>query len=428
MLNKIIQVDIITFLLLCGCQHNMSHENENNRIDIGANIDNLSDNKLSQFANEIKYIPLQSKDYIYFSSGCNFDFQDSVILIYNLNICLLYNYKGELISAIGKKGRGPGEYLFCIHAEFSDHGSIYIQSDLHDLSEYSYEGNFIRKYPDIFQISETSDDGYRNWISVHDSLFFVPVPNYSGQQSNKAQIINTKGDIRFSWKNHEIFDRKVPGHSFELESYSYSFKDKIHFRQYFSDTLFIISEEDSLIPKYIFDLEGYKMPLSIRAGGFGGAEYWNYVFIQDVYETDDVLLINCFFGNHFPARRLTPLETPLGGESWFTTTEMLGVFRKGSGKFNFCRPESTDNPLNTTGIINDIDNGPRFFPQKMVNDSVMVMAIEAKDLLEHISSDDFIKATAKEPASRKKLEDLASEVNPLDNPILMFVTFKNKRD
>ena len=170
------------------------------------------------------------------------------------------------------------------------------------------------------------------------------------------------------------------------------------------------------------------MPLSIRAGGFGGAEYWNYVFIQDVFETDDVLLINCIFRNHFPARRLTPLETPVGGESWFTTTEMLGVFLKGSGKFNFCRPENTDNRLNTTGIINDIDNGPRFFPQKMVNDSVMVMAIEPKYLLEHIASDDFIKATAKEPASRKKLEALASEVNPLDNPILMFVTFKNKRD
>lgn len=425
--NKIIKLYIILFFLLCGCQHNKSHENENNRIEIGTNIDNLSDIKLSQFANGIKYIPLQSKDNIYFSSGCDFDFQDSVILIYKLYSCLLYNYQGELISVIGNKGNGPGEYLFCIKAGFSDHGSIYIQSTLHDLSEYDFEGNFVRKYSGIFKISETSDDGYRNWISVHDSLFFVPVPNSSGQQTNKALIINTKGDILFHWKNYEIFNRGGPGSSFEQKSYLYKFKDKIHFRQYFSDTLFQINEDGSLIPKYIIDLEEYKMPLPVRTGGFGGAEYWNYIFIEDIFETDDILLVKCFFGNRFPAKRLTPLETP-GGKSWYTTTNMLGLFQKNSGEFNFCKPENTDNRLNTTGFINDIDNGPRFFPQKMVNDSVMVMAIEAKYLLEHISSDDFIKATAKEPSSRKKLEDLASEVNPLDNPILMFVTFKNKRE
>jgi len=65
---------------------------------------------------------------------------------------------------------------------------------------------------------------------------------------------------------------------------------------------------------------------------------------------------------------------------------MLGLFQKNSGEFNFCKPETTDNPLNTTGIINDIDCGPKFFPQKMLNDSVMVMAIEANDLLDHIAT------------------------------------------
>lgn len=416
---------IILSLLFCGCNQELSREGKSNRIDIGANIDNLEENKLSQFTDEISYVPLQSRDYISFSASCNFDFLDSLILIYNLNICLLYNSDGDLISIIGRKGNGPGEYLFCIKAGFSDHRSVYVQSTLHDLSEYDFEGNFIRKYPGIFRISELNDDGYRNWINIYDSLFFVPVPNCGGKEWNKAIVINKTGEIIYSWKNFDVFKRTNPYSTTEHKSYLYSFKGRIHFRQHFNDTLFRIHEGGSLIPAYILDPGGYKMPLSVRAGRFGGAELWNYISVEDVFETNDILLIKCFFGNRFPARRLTPMKTP-AGESWYTTTVMLGLLQKSSGEFSFFKPESTDNPLNTTGIINDIDCGPRFFPQKMVNDSVMVMAVEAKDLKDHIASDDFRKARAGNPAGKERLEDLVSGINPLDNPVLMFVTFRRK--
>jgi len=425
MTYRFIKPVIILSLLFCGCNHRQSGEEKSILIDIGANIDNLAEYKLSQFADEISYVPLQSKDYISFSSYSNFDFRDSLILIYNLNTCLLYNNNGKLISIIGRKGNGPGEYLFCIKAGFSDHQSIYVQGALRDLSEYDFKGNFIRKYSDIFRISGNNDDGYRNWANVFDSLFIVPVPNSSGKEPNKAIVINKMGHILFAWKNYDIFNRNGPGSIFERKSYMYSYNGKMHFKQYFNDTLFTISEEDSLIPKYAFNLGEYKMPLSVRAERLGGSELWNYISVEDIFETDDILLIKCFFGNRFPARQLTPKETP-GGESWYTTTYMLGLFQKDSGEFSYFKPESTDNKLNTTGIFNDIDCGPRFFPQKMVNDSVMVMAVEAMDLKDHVAGDDFRKARARNPAGRKKLEDIASGINPLDNPVLMFVTFKSK--
>jgi hypothetical protein len=424
MSDNIIKVGIL--LSLCyGCNHELPHEGNNNKIDISANIENLSENKLSRFTDEISYIPLQSKDFISFSADCNFDFHDSLILIYSLNNCFLYNYKGDLVSIIGEKSIGPGEYLLCIKAAFSDHRSVYVQSTLHDLSEYDFEGNLIRKYTDIFRISINNDDGYRNWANVFDSLIIVPVPNSTGKELNKAIIINKKGHILFAWINYDIFNRYGLGSVFERKSYLYSYNGKMHFRQYFNDTLFTISRENRLNPKYVFNLGEYKMPLSVRAGRFGGSDLWKYISIEDIFETDDILLIKCFFGNRFPARRLTPRETP-GGESWYTTTYMLGLFQKNSGEFSFFKPESTDNPLNATGIINDIDGGPRFFPQKMVNDSVMVMAVEAKQLKDHIASDDFRKTRARNSVGRKKLEDLVSSINPLDNPILMFVTFKSK--
>jgi hypothetical protein len=90
----------------------------------------------------------------------------------------------------------------------------------------------------------------------------------------------------------------------------------------------------------------------------------------------------------------------------------------------FCKPTSTDNPLFASGIYNDIDAGPRFFPKKIVNDSTMVMWIDAKQFKDHIASDDFKNNMPKFPEKKKQLEDLANSLTEFDNPVLMLVTFK----
>ena len=78
----------------------------------------------------------------------------------------------------------------------------------------------------------------------------------------------------------------------------------------------------------------------------------------------------------------------------------------------------------TSGIYNDIDAGPRFFPDIQVNDSTMVMWIKPSDLIKHIKNIDFRNIVLKYPEKKKHLEELANKLNELDNPVLMFVTFK----
>jgi len=89
-----------------------------------------------------------------------------------------------------------------------------------------------------------------------------------------------------------------------------------------------------------------------------------------------------------------------------------------------CKPTSTDNPLFTSGIYNDIDCGPRFFPSAVINDSTLLMSIDPFELKDHVKSEDFKSNSAKFPDKKKKLEDLANELDIMDNPILMIVTFK----
>jgi hypothetical protein len=90
----------------------------------------------------------------------------------------------------------------------------------------------------------------------------------------------------------------------------------------------------------------------------------------------------------------------------------------------FCKPSDTDNRLNTTGVFNDIDCGPKFFPQVMVNDSTMLMSVKADELRDHVACDDFKNGIAKYPEKKRKLQEFAASLTEYDNPVLMFVTFK----
>ena len=90
----------------------------------------------------------------------------------------------------------------------------------------------------------------------------------------------------------------------------------------------------------------------------------------------------------------------------------------------FCKPSDTDNRLNTTGIFNDIDCGPRFFTQVMFNDSIMLMLVKADELRDHVASDDFKNGSTKYPEKKRKLQELAESLTEYDNPVLMFVTFR----
>jgi hypothetical protein len=106
------------------------------------------------------------------------------------------------------------------------------------------------------------------------------------------------------------------------------------------------------------------------------------------------------------------------------TTNVLGIYNIQSNSLVFCEPTSTDNPLFTSGIYNDVDAGPRFYPMKQVNDSTLAMWIEAKQLKDHVASKDFMNSIVKYPEKKKELEILASSLKETDNPILMLVRLK----
>lgn len=417
---------LIMLLLFNNCNTKKASNGSPTLIDIGSNLRKMEIINLSQFTDNVRYVPLEAFEDLIFTGLWDCIFSDSLILATDPNKCLLYDFEGNVISKIGTRGRGPGENPFISNAGFGPDKKIYIQS-LNDLYEFKIDGSLLKKYQKFFFLNNES---VGSWLPINDSLFMGKICSFRGNEKNKALIFSKKGDIKYCFKNYILFDRgrELVGKP-EKFANIYQFQNEIFFKEVYNDTLFLLKGLTKLIPKYIINLGKFSEPIAqrenrVKERDLGISKAWqNYAYVENVFQIKDFLFFDCDLNSQFPAKRLTP-RIVLGGISLeHNTTNALGIFNKNTKEFFFCKPTTTDNPLFTSGLYNDIDAGPRFFPMQMVNDSTMVMWFDAKQLKDHTSSDDFKDVTPKYPDKKKALEYLAKTLTEFDNPVLMFVTF-----
>ena len=422
-LNEKIAIKFLPFIFFIACNYYPEKALEIPVIDIESSINKMELVNLSQFSDNIRYVPLETGPDIYFQGLWDCLFSDSLILARDINKCILFNNDGRFKSRIGTNGRGPGEYYNLQCADFGADSNIFIQGNM-NLYEYRLDGSFVKQYNNIFRLNKNTYNDLSKWIVLRDSLFFGHVANSSGQAEDKTVIINEHGEIKYHFKNYILLDRKRPVIGFH-ESFAHiiKFNGSLFYKEMFNDTLFVLDDKNKMIPKYTFNLGEYKIPTYIR---LGIENYRDYITLFEVFQTKDFLFLRFDFGKWFPARRLTPQPSifPGGDPVWTNTVYALGIYNKQTTELIFSKPTDTDNPLFTTGLYNDIDCGPRFFPSEQVNDSTMIMKIDAKKLKEHIASDDFKNGIPKYPDKKKKLEQLAESLTEYDNPVLIFVTFK----
>jgi len=406
-----------------ACVHEKDeHKNSLTEIDIASNVKNMEVINLSRFASKVKYVSLQNKTPQY-NDTKNIDFFEDRIVATSEDGLLLYDTTGILVTRFGKKGRGPEEFITVNNLLFDKDGQI-LFADTETLFEFSPVGDFVRNYRNIFMAEK--DQFIGSFVPLNDSILFCHVPNQTGRAENKALLMNKNGDIKRTYKNYQKFDRERPNaNSRDSEAQFYYFENDLYYKDLNNDTLYILNDEFTLIPKYTFNIGKYKEPLSER----GKPEPRNrlpYIYLLKVFQTKDYLFLNCALGNLFPAGRLTPKKYPLPvmNPVMINTRNALGIYNKVNHSLVFCTPTSTDNPLFTSGLYNDIDAGPRFFPEKMINDSTMVMVMQAKEFRDHINSDDFRSNESVIQEKKKQLEEFAKNLSEYDNIVIMSVSIK----
>lgn len=198
--------------------------------------------------------------------------------------------------------------------------------------------------------------------------------------------------------------------------------DKFGYKSIFNDTLFYLNDSFELTPEYCFYYGKYGLTfLEFIDGSRKGGEFQ---YARKVFETKGHIFFHLFGNLHYKLRE-GEVELIPGYVSDKYPWGLLGVYTKETGITEIVSiSNKMSNSIIEAGLINDIDGGPKFFPQFSMDENRLIMAISAQELKNHVSSDSFRNATAKYPEKKKALEELANSLSEDDNPVLMVVTMK----
>lgn len=246
--------------------------------------------KLSDFAEEIKMIPLEFNDDCILGEIEKIVMSDSCIFImerYNQQGVYVFDHSGKYLYRIGSRGQGPEEFVNL--SDFSlneEEGLIY----LYDLARtkvlvLSFEGDFIKDIPmnyytDKFEYQNGLFYLYREYPIYGDPLCSLVIKDDKGKTVNKYYpIIDNSSYI------HDCIFRKLD--------------NEILFAEDMRDSIFTI-KGDQLTPRYFIDYKDKSMSKidreSIRKGTRMALtvllECKKMAGIEDIFEINDKVFIN----------------------------------------------------------------------------------------------------------------------------------------
>lgn len=353
--------------------------------------------KLSDIASEIRYIPLETnkkclvvrKPYYYFS--------DSLILIRNSDHILAFDYSGRFIRQIGAPGNGPNEIdLISCMSVINDSRTIVVQTNWSQkLLFFLFNGEVIKS------LNKPIREAYYRAIS--DSLFVI---NYTCAIGNEDYLFMLSGknwDTLSTVNNHYKWENNTGRTGmWSISDFRpfYEYNGRTYFKSMFNDTVYTVINNE-IVPAYFIDLGKCKLPDELRPEPPQSAlrfrkESKSY-YLACGLETDPWTFISSFSYNGEIHKNILINKN---------TSEACYLVKQ------YGEP---------SGIINDIDYGPEFWPIGSVSENELYMVVSPLTIKDELLETDFDSKTLLYPEKRKEFERMAEELDENNNPVLMLV-------
>jgi hypothetical protein len=405
---------IIVMIFFCCCARKSINEPSNTETVI--EIDLLSEpvstiKKLSDFAENIEYIPLQTTE-----SSLIGPFVlkivniDNRIYIKNSGFegeILCFDMDGKFLFKINNKGRGPKEYTFATDFDISSDNKIMtiLSSPIHKLLVYgisdtgfTFQRSISLKDPAPWRIS---------MVPETDKVFLAIAP-WTGIEPTLSLLINTIGDtIHFKPNCYKYKMVRTMSSRALNEMLVYSTGNIVCFKEECSDTVFYVDAKDnSFKPRIIFDTHDTFFTPEMR----GGSEKMrnNTTFIPTIFETSRYVFY------------------------WYYTTivdqnivNLYGFLldKKTKTKYKFDIGKEYKIKLK-----DDLSGGPDFdieFQDNQCSGGKLFSFVEALTLKKYVASEDFKNAKVRDTKNKNELKKMADSLKETDNPVLIIVTPKN---
>lgn len=401
---------IFFIIIFCFCGRKSTNEKDNTgsvlRIDLlsepGSKV-----TKLSEFAENIEYIPLQTTDSSLMGSVRHkIVYNGKRIYLKNTEglsqaSILCFDINGKFLFRIEDTGRGPEEYTNIEDFDVStDNEFLTILSSLS--SKLLFYG--ITPGGFTFQRSISLEDPrpYRISIVPETESVFLAIPPWRGTEPTLSLLINKVGDtIQFKPNSYQYKSVKKTGYRASNEMIVYSTGKQVCFKEVFSDTVFYVDMQDNLFnPRMILDSYGTLITPEVRAGSEPVGKHTNY--IANIFETSRYVFY--YYISSGPTRNRILFD------------------KKTNTKYKLV----TDNE-SMSKLEEDLSGGPDFnieFLNNYCSGSKLFSFVDAITLKKYVESEDFYNAKVKCPKKKEELKKLADSLNETDNPVLIIVTPK----
>lgn len=378
-------------LIMCFAACNRQQEWPVQQIDLSQISENDIKLNLSEFIDTLFYIIPEAVD-----SGIIGTYNkviiknDTIVIADNFGSVFVYSISGTYINSFNYKGRGPGEYTRITDIEFYN-GRIYILDNTTKMHSYNVSGEFLGgvstpELPEYFMEAYGYLFNYTvpPWLKMNDYYRFS-VYDY------KLNKVNS-----FYRTYYARIEEGMSGSA--IKSY-YMFDDTLSLWEQYKDTVFRITEDFKVIPRY--SLHSGKKQLSYEESLKKDARdnWMETASFSSFFETKAFLLINMRYRTN-------------GFALFYNKLDQTG----GNVVFNYAVIDH--------GFHNDYDGGYPFWPSRQIDEKVFITWFDPFRFKRKYEDDYFRTLKPMHEDLHKKLEENLNELDSLSNQWIMVVKFR----
>ena len=403
----------VFFILLTSSCNRQKDAIPLNVIPVASTAGNYSILNLSDYATEIKYIPLETNDLSLIGLIVQCAYEDQKILIRdNTNSSYLFDDTGKFCRKIGQFGQGPDDYLSIISSWIHDN-SIYMQ-DQFKILIYNFNGYLIEnnKLPLDEIPAQYTRNGWLHTILLKKNTYVMNVASYEGTYP-KAMLFETfqpESKVIKEYPSYFTLDKLSPGVLGVELGIMYRYKDDVRLWKITNDTVFTIGQDTEMKDAFIFEFGKHRATQSYierKEGESTVIAGLKYIIPSNIFESLDHLFIKFKFGNQAP--EAIERTNRQGGQ--YIIDDVYGVFDKRTGELTLMYQPIKEK----FGFNNDIDGGPVIWPEYISSNDELVSYIQPEEFMEYYNKIQNPSAELKEIADKLEIDD---------NPIVIVAKLK----
>lgn len=362
---------------------------------------------LSEIADKVEYIPLQTTDSSLMGYFWNFAItRDYFFIIIRLSV-LTFDKNGKYINSLFRNGSGPGEAnAYCIAVDEDGEKVFVYDQSISNVKIYDFFGTYIKTIKK--SIRPPGSWGYS--IGFFNNNLFVqttqrPFIKYLYSCYNLAN-----DSIRILYKNYRSYNKSQEGKTpYSPYDYHYQITDStILYKESYNDTIFAVNKMFIQTPRYIINLGNKKLDWDTwRECAFnlaGGPP--NGYKVQSFVETESYLFL--------------VLQS-------FKEPQMFVAYNKITNSTNIFKNKDQDPSSNQVYMKNNLDNIIPFPPMNkngylFYYEGCLYSVIEANDFAKaYKSTSSEIKSSSR---YLKNMAPIYNTITEFSNPIIMKVFLK----